>query len=62
MSAGVHVALGSPGDENATGIVCGAGGRTDAGRELGGAFSMSEGGDGLNGAAGSACFCDRLVL
>lgn len=62
MSAAVHVALGSPGDENATGIVCGAGGRTDAGRELGGAFSMSEGGDGLNVAAGSASFCDRLVL
>lgn len=48
MSTGDHVVVGSPGEENATGTVCGGGGRTEAGRELGGAFSMSDGGDGLS--------------
>jgi len=52
MSEGVHCGIGMDG-ENGEGDVClvaeGCGGRAEAGRVLGGAFSISEGGDGLVG-------------
>lgn len=59
MSAGAHVGMGAPGDDAASGTVCvETGARADAGRLLGGAFSMSDGGEGLVGVgvlAGDCC-------